>query len=580
MEKKAPEKAEQLPPRSLIAAARARVQADLVIRDVQVADLLLGRIYPADIAIKDGWICGIGPGYSGAKELDGQGAILAPGFMDAHTHVESTRLIPSTLARALLTRGTVALVSDPHEIANVAGVPGVEWMLDASSGLPVDFFFTAPSCVPATGFETSGAAIGAEEIKMLLEHPRVVGLGEMMNYPGVIKENPKVMAKLDAASGLPVDGHAPMMTGKDLNAYIAAGISTDHECIRRNEAREKISRGMRVFIRHGTSTKNLRDLVSIVNDFNHRRFCLVTDDLSAEDLFKGHMDRLLRKAVEMGMPPLAALSLVSLNVAETYGLGPRGAVAVGWKADLVLLEDLGSFKVLATIKDGRIVAKYGRLRVDVRDADIPDDLLHSVHLAPGWEEALQVPARPSGTIRVIRVVPGQIVTEAVLVEPKVADGQVVSDPDRDVLKLVVLERHRATGNVGVGFVQGFELQRGALASSVAHDSHNILAVGASDQEIMAAVKAIQMAGGGLAVATGEDVSLLPLPVAGLLSNWELEEVAAKSQELTRAARDLGCPLKRPFMQLSFLALPVIPALKLTDRGLFDAGTFSLVDLWA
>ncbi len=580
METKSRAKAYAFPPQSLIAAARGDVQADLVIRDIQVADLLLGRIYPADVAIKDGWICGIGPGYSGVKELDGQGAILAPGFMDAHTHLESTRLTPSSLARALLPLGTVAIICDPHEIANVAGVPGLEWMLRATEDLPVDFFFTAPSCVPATEFETSGASIEVEDIDRLLKHPRIIGLGEMMNYPGVINQEPDVMAKLETAAGLPVDGHAPMVTGKDLNAYMAAGIATDHECVRRNETREKVSRGMRVFIRQGASAKNLRDLASIVTEFNHRRFCMVTDDLSAEDLVKGHMDKLLRKAVDLGMPPLAALSLVSLNVAETYCLGHRGAVGVGWKADLVLLEDLTSFKVLATIKNGKIVAKYGKIRTEIPSSEVPDQLLHTVRLASGWEESLSVPAKSNGVIRVIRIVPGQIVTEAATAEPRIADGRVISDPDRDILKLVVLERHRASGRVGIGFVQGFELQQGAMASSVAHDSHNIIAVGATDGELIAAIRAVEQAGGGLALARGEDVLILPLPVAGLLSNWEIQEVAERSKELTQAVQELGCPLKRPFMQLSFLALPVIPALKLTDRGLFNVSEFSLVDLWA
>ncbi len=568
-----------LPPKSLIAAARGDVPADLVIRDVQVADLLLGRVYPAEVAIKDGWICGIGPGYSGVRELDGQGAILAPGFMDAHTHLESTCLTPASITKAALLHGTVAMICDPHEIANVAGVSGIEWMLQTTEDLPLDFFFVAPSCVPSIEFESSNAAIGHQEISSLLKHPRVLGLGEVMNYPGIIHENRELMAKIAAAAGYPIDGHAPMVTGKDLNAYLSAGISTDHECTRRNEAREKVSRGMRVFMRQGSSSKNLRDLASIVTDYNCRRFGLVTDDLSPQDLCEGHLDRLLRQAVEYGISPLAALCLVSLNVAEAYGLGFRGAVAVGWRADLVLLEDLERFKVLVTIKDGNLVAKFGRLRIDLPSTEVPDYLLNTVHLAQGWEDKLTVAARPDRLIRVIRLIPGQIVTEMSITEPMVIDGKVVSDPGRDILKLVVLERHKSTGRVGIGFVQGFELQRGAIASTVAHDSHNIIAVGASDSEIIAAVRAIEQAGGGMAVAIGEHVKVLPLPVAGLLSNWDINEVAQRTLELIQEIRELGCPLARPFMQLSFLALPVIPSLKLTDQGLFDSDNFSFVDLW-
>ncbi len=567
------------PPDSLIAAARGDVPADLLIRDVQVADLLLGRIYPADVAIKDGWICGIGPGYSGVRELDGQGSILAPGFMDAHTHLESTCLTPWAITRKALLHGTVAMVCDPHEIANVAGVSGIEWMLETTEALPLDFFFTAPSCVPATSIDSSNAVIGAEEISSLLRHPRVIGLGEVMNYPGVIHEDPGMMSKLKASAGYPIDGHAPMVTGKGLNAYLAAGVTTDHECTRRNEVREKVSRGMRAFIRQGSSARNLRDLASVVNDYNNRRFCLVTDDLSPKDLLDGHLDRLLRQAVRYGISPLSALCMVSLNVAEAYGMNRMGAIAVGWRADLVLLEDLERFKVLVTIKDGEIVAKFGRLRVDVPHMDIPDSLLDTVHLAPGWEDGMRVVAHPNRLIRVIRLVPGQIITEMSITEPRVVDGEVVPDPGRDILKLVVLERHRSTGRVGVGFVQGFELHHGAMASSVAHDSHNIIAVGASDTEITAAIRAVERSGGGMAVARGEQVNILSLPVAGLLSDMDADNVSEKIFELIRDMRELGCSLKDPFAQLSFLALPVIPSLRLTDRGLFNSDNFSFVDLW-
>ncbi len=565
--------------KQLIQVARGERAPDLVIKGGRVLNLFTGEIIRADVALCNGRIAGVGS-YDSPAAIDAGGDFISPGFMDAHMHLESTLLAPCELARAVLAHGTTAIMADPHEIANCMGADGIRFMLEASAGLPVDIYFLLPSCVPATGLETSGASLSAAELKPFLRKRRVLGLAEMMNYPGVLAGSAPILEKLGAFGGRTCDGHAPLLTGRDLNAYIAAGIRSDHECTGQEEAREKLRLGMHIMIRQGTQAKNLKELIPLVNAANNRRFSLVTDDLHPHDLLaKGHLDHLVDMAVGEGMEPLEAIRMVTLNTAEYFGLRDVGAVAPGYRADLLILPSLAPVRVRSVIKDGRVV--YDKGAVTGREgASAGYGRKCAMNVRPFSPEALRVPCGGE-RIRVIGLIPDQILTRGLLCEPTVRDGAVVSDPVRDILKLAVVERHRATGRIGVGFVQGFGLREGALASSVAHDSHNIIAVGCDDGDLYRAVKTVEEMGGGLAaVLHGECMAKLPLPLAGLMSDRPLAEVARGWQELRRASRAFGSLPEEPFMVLSFLALPVIPDLKLTDRGLVDVSLFQHVPLFA
>lgn len=563
----------------LIKIAHGEKIVDTLIKDVQIVDVLSGRIFKDSVAISEGLIVGFGE-YKSKEIVNGKGRFLLPSFMDAHIHIESTMLSPSSFARAVIPHGTTAVVSDPHEIANVSGIPGIRWMIKEGKCLPMDIFFMAPSCVPATPFETSGAKIDAQKIKELLIEGKVLGLGEMMNYPGVIYRDPDVLEKIKASSNYLKDGHAPLVSGKDLNAYLIAGISTDHECTKAEEAREKLSKGMRIFIREGSSERNMKELISLVTPYNCHRFCLVSDDRHPDDLIKGHLDTLLKKAVGYGIDPILAIRMVSLNVCEAYNLNRRGAIAIGFKADLVLLSDLKDFKVVWTMKNGRIVARGGKILKDIKTKGIPKGLLKTVNIAKGWEGNLKVPKKRGRRIRVIGVIEGQIITESLDFPPNVKDGFIVSDIKNDICKIAVIERHHRTGNVGIGFVKGFGLKNGAMASTVTHDSHNVIVVGTNDLDMIMAVKGIERLGGGQVVVSNRKVlEILPLPICGLMTYESIERTAKKAKALKRAAYSIGCKIKEPFMQLSFLALPVIPSLKITDKGLFDVKEFRYIDLW-
>ncbi len=564
---------------NLIKIAHGEKIVDTLIKDVQIVDVLSGRVFKESVAISDGIIVGFGE-YKSKEVLNGKGRFLSPSFIDGHIHIESTMLSPSSFAKAVIPYGTTAVISDPHEIANVAGITGIKWMIRESKGLPMDIFFMVPSCVPATSFETSGANIDAEDIKKLLKEEMILGLAEMMNYPGVIYRDPDVLEKIKVSSDYPKDGHAPLVLGKELNAYLMAGISTDHECTRAEEAREKLSKGMRIFIREGSSAKNMKELIGLVTPYNCNRFCLVNDDRNPDDLINGHLDVLLKKAVGYGIDPIVAIRMVSLSVCEAYNLNRRGAIAIGFKADLVLLSDLKEFKVIWTMKNGRIAAREGKILKDIKPKKIPNKLLKTVYIAKGWEERLKIPKRDERKIRVIGIIEGQLITESLDFSPNIKDGFVVSDIKNDICKIAVIERHHRTGNVGVGFVRGFGLKNGAMASTVAHDSHNIIAVGTNDLDMVMAVKELEKIGGGQVVVSNEKVlEVLPLPICGLMTYESIEETAKKAKGLNRVALSIGCKIKEPFMQLSFLALPVIPYLKITDKGLFDVKKFRHVDFW-
>ena len=487
---------------------------------------------------------------------------------------------PAEFARAVVPHGTTTVIADPHEIANVLGLEGVRYMLEATADLPLNVYLMAPSCVPASPLETSGAALGAEDLALLFQEERVLGLGEMMNFPGVIRGVPEVLDKLQVARGRPRDGHAPGLSGLDLNAYVGTGIHSDHECTSLNEALEKLRLGMTIMIREGSTTHNLDDLLPLVMPGNASHCFFVSDDRHPADLLaRGHIDAILAQAQPQELlPPVTLVQMATLNTARHFRLWDLGAVAPGYRADLLVLEDLETFRVAHVFKDGRLVAQDGVLLGDTLPAQraIPPSCMRVPDL-----RAERFVITATGTrLRAIGLVPGQIITPVCVEEARVEDGIALADPERDLLQIAVVERHHGTGNIGQGFVKGFGLKRGAIASSVAHDSHNIIVIGCSAAEMAAAVEAVVKMGGGQAVVAGEQVlAELPLPIAGLMSDRPLEEVSAQVEALNRAAAGLGCALDAPLMTMSFLALVVIPELKLSDRGLVDVKTFDLVPLF-
>lgn len=566
--------------KTLIEIARGDAPADLLLTNAQVVNVLSGEIHRTDVAIAGEWIVGLGEGYEAKETVDLGGAFLAPGFIDAHMHIESTMLTPPELARVVLPHGTTAVVTDPHEIANVRGVPGVRFMLEAGRQAPMDVFVMVPSCVPATHMETAGASLDAGDMATLIDEPNVLGVAELMNYPGVIFADPAVLAKLEVAGGKRVDGHAPGVSGQQLNAYIAAGIRSDHECTTLEEAREKLRRGMHILIREGSTARNLKDLLPLVTPQNAHRCMFVTDDVTPPDLLQhGHIDHLLRMAVGLGLDPVVAVQMATLSPARYFGLRDRGAVAPGRRADLVVLEDLQDFRVRRVYYGGRRVAEDGQVIVERVPTPATEAVRGTMNPAPFTADRFAIPAQGE-RVRVIGVIPNQIVTRGLVRDATLRDGQAVADPGRDLLKMAVIERHRASGAIGLGFLEGFGLQRGAVAGSVAHDHHNLVVVGASDADMFVAAQAVVEMDGGLAVAAdGEVLARLPLPIGGLMSDRPGPEVAEGYAAVNRAARNLGCPLDDPFMALSFLALEVIPELKLTDQGLVDVTQFRIVPLF-
>jgi len=558
-------------------------RVDLVIRGARVLDVFGDAWREVDVALAGGRILAVGSAPAGSVEtFDAGGRPLVPGFIDGHMHIESTMLTPEGFAAAALPHGTTAVVADPHEIANVLGAQGIAYMLAASADLPFDAFFTAPSCVPCTSLETAGARLEAPELARLLADPRMVGLAEVMNYPAVLAGEPAMIAKLEAArgAGKPLDGHAPGLRGHALQQYVWWGIDSDHEATDLEEADEKLAAGMFLMLREGSAAKNLRALAPAVTAWTRARCLLVTDDLTPTDLVaRGHLDAVLAAAVAAGLTPSCALAMVTWNAAQRFRLWDRGAVAPGYRADLVLLQDEKSFRPAAVFKDGKMVARNGNLIAPIPHRPAAG-MLDSVRARVPDAAALRLPApAPGRQVRAIGLVPDQIVTEELAVAPAIRDSQVVADPSRDLLKLVVVERHGKRGGIAVGLVRGLGLRAGAIASTVAHDSHNLIAAGVEDRDLLAALDAVCRAGGGLAVAAGgKVVATLPLPVAGLMSPEPAVVVAGGLAKATAAARDLGAAPLHPFMTLSFLALPVIPALRLTDRGLVDVAAQRLVAL--
>jgi len=561
--------------KELISVARGEIPADLLLKNAWIVNTFIGEIEQADVAIYGDRIAGVGD-YGKAKEIiDLQGRFLAPGLINGHTHIESSMLHPARYAQAVVPRGTLAVVTDLHEIANVCGSEGIKFVTDLARKLPLDMLFMAPSCVPATHLETSGAQINSKEVKKILAHPNIIGLGEMMNFPGVVSGDEEVLKKLSASKGKVIDGHAPGLAGKELNAYLSAGILSDHESTTMEEGKEKLRRGMYLMIREGSSEKNLDALLPLVTDNTYKRCFFVVDDLSCFDLLReGDIDAVVRKAIDRGLEPIRAIQMATINTAEYFRLYDRGGIGPGYIANLITITDLAKLEIDMVFYQGKLVARQGKPLFPLPPVTL--ELKDTVRIKPPMGKSLRI-AAVDETYPVIEIVPGQIVTRKAVEKMKVVDGTVMPDVERDILKLVVVERHKASGNIGVGLVKGFGLKKGALASSVAHDSHNIIAVGANDFDILKAIEEINRLQGGLVVCANlEILASLPLPIAGLLSPEPLEVVVSQHEKVEKAAADLGKLPPAPFAILSFLALPVIPELRLTDLGLVDVVKFKLL----
>jgi len=523
-----------------------------------------------DVAVRDGHVVGLGS-YEGHEKIDVAGAYLVPGFIDAHMHIESSKLMVDEFARAVLAHGTTAVVADPHEIANVLGTDGIHWLLDCCDDLPLDVFVMASSCVPASRFESPRRPFTVGDIESLLRRSRTIGIAEMMNFPGVIAGSPAELAKLATGLTTHVDGHAPGVRGPALNAYISAGISTDHEAFTFEEALEKRRLGMWVLLREASIARNLRDLLPLVKKYGTERCAFCTDDREPDFIVEeGHINQMVRVAVEEGISPEDALVMATINPATCHRLWHLGAIAPGYQADILVLDDLESFRPRQVLKRGA-APRFGTLSV-------PEWVRQTVSIAPVDRDSFRVPAGPR-RIRVMRVIPAQLITGVESVEPATRDGSIVADPARDLVKIAVVERHHATGRVGVGFATDVGLKRGAFGSTVAHDAHNIVVLGVSDEDMAACATRLAEIGGGIVIADGgKVVEELPLPIAGLMSDRPLDEVHRRLRAMEARLRSMGVGMASPFMTLSFLALSVIPELKITDRGLVDVGLFELVPL--
>jgi adenine deaminase len=561
--------------------ARGDEPADLLLRNGRMINVFTGEIIEADVAITSDTIVGIGSDYEAKEEIDLGGRYVCPGFIDSHVHIESSMVIPPQFAHAVVPRGTTTAVTDPHEIANVTGAEGIRYMLASSKGLPLTVYVNLPSCVPATHMGTAGASLEADDLLALADLPRVVGLAEFMNVPGAVLGLPGALEKLIAFQDHLIDGHAPGVSGKWLQAYVGAGPGSDHECMTAEEMLEKLRLGMIVFVRESTAAKNLRALLPAITAQNSRRCAFCSDDRHPADLLdEGHLDHLVRLAIAEGLDPITAIQMATLNGAEWFRLRDRGAIAPGKRADVIVFSNLKDFRAEMVFAGGSLVARDGEAVGDWPEPAVDDAHVRgTVHV--NWGQLnFAIPAG-GGRVRVVGVVPDQVITEHLIESARIVDGLAVTDVERDLLKLAVIERHKGTGNVGLGFVRGLGLKRGALAGSVGHDAHNLTVAGCDDASMATAARAVGDLGGGLAAAVGEEViASVPLPIAGLMSDQSVKTVRRQMDQLVAVAEELGSPLHDPFMTLGFLALEVIPSLKLTDQGLVDVEKFDFVPLWA
>ncbi|HTI14518.1 MAG TPA: adenine deaminase [Dictyobacter sp.] len=573
-----------------IKVARGELPADLVLHNARLVNVCSGECYPADVAIVDGVIAGTivqgdtsVPPYRGKAERDLQGKWLAPALIDGHMHIESTMLILSEFARLVVPRGVTTVILDPHEFANVMGVDGIRYVLESGRGLPLTSYVTLSSCVPASEFESPYRPLFVDDLAPFLADERVLGLAEMMNIPGVLCGDEQVLAKIQATlqQGLVVDGHAPGIYGQNLCAYAAAGMMSDHECTTPDEARERLRLGMWLMIREGSAARNLEALLPVIKELHPPRAFFVTDDRDPQDLTtRGHIDSIVRQAIAYGLDPLEAIRLASYNTAQYFRLYNRGAIVPGFVADMVVLDDLSTFQVESVYKDGVLVAAEGALvtAIPAQATTMSAQMEKSIHIGNISLEEIRIPGQP-GLIEVIGIEPGQITTLRLHEEAPYDHGEIIADPTRDLLKLVVIERHHASKRIGSGLVKGFGLTRGAIASSVAHDAHNIVIAGASDDDILRAAHVLQEMGGGfVCVVDGSVRAAVPLPIGGLVSPLPAAELVQQLHTLDAVASELGCTLAHPCMTLSFLSLSVIPSLKLTDQGLIDVETFTRIPL--
>lgn len=551
---------------------------DLLMKNCRVVNVFSGMIHDASIAVKEGRIVGFGD-YESASVEDVDKRFVCPGFIDGHIHLESSMLGVPELCRNLVPLGTTAVVVDPHELANVYGLEGIKFILESSESLPLSVFMMFPSCVPATPFETSGAVLTSDDMKAFVDHPRILGLAEMMNYPGVIFGDPDTLAKIEVFENKIKDGHAPGLSGRELTAYVNAGIGSDHECSNLAEAVEKLNLGMRIMIRQGSAAKNMDDLLPLVNQHNSRNIMLVSDDLDPFDIIsQGHLNNLVRMAISRGIDPVTAVQMVTSNPANYFGLKDRGAILPGYRADMVVLDSLDEVIIHSVYTSGKLAAVEGKF-VGASMQALQTKSPLSVNVDWSKISNLDIPAS-ADIVNIIEVVPDQIITRRVRLKPLQKDGKLVSDVDQDILKMAVIERHHGSGLHAVAFIKGFGLKSGAIGSSVAHDSHNIIVVGQNDEDMMVVARGIEAIGGGMVVANNSRIiAQLQLPIGGLMSEQPIMEVQQGLKSLADAAKALGCQLEAPFATLSFMALTPIPELKLTDQGLFDSVNFKFISLF-
>ena len=569
-----------------IAAASGSLPAETVIKNGKIIDVFNGEIIEGDIAIEDGYIVGIG-NYEGTNVIDADGKYVSPAFIDGHVHIESSMVTPEEFAKVLLIHGVTSVIADPHEIANVLGADGIQYMLDSSDNLPFDFYFMLPSCVPATEFEHAGAKLASKDLQPFYQHPRVLGLAEVMNFPAVKMAEKDMMKKINQAqqAGKKIDGHGAGLSAMDINVYLAAGIRTDHESTTADQAKERLKRGMYLMIREGTVAKDLEQLIPIVNERNARRCLFVTDDKHLDDLIHdGSIDHNIRLAIHSGLSPITAIQMASINAAECFGLADKGAIAPGYKADFLLLDDLETIKISQVYKDGKLMADEGeisqfppfhpvtptaKLRNSVRFNELSSDDF-SIYL-------------PSNKANIIEIIPNSLETRHIIDEVTICEkGYFQASTSEDLLKLAVIERHHMTNQIGLGIVKGLKLQSGAIATTIAHDSHNLIIAGTNDVDMAAAAKALQSIQGGLAVVNGgEIIAMLELSIAGLISEKPYQEVHSQLLTIRHALESIGASSQfNPFLTLSFLSLPVIPELKLTDKGLFQVSKFEHINISA
>ncbi|CEN90766.1 adenine deaminase [[Clostridium] sordellii] len=566
---------------NLIDTSMKRKKAELVLKNANIVNVFSHEIIKGDVAIESGTIVGIG-NYEGIDTIDLDGKYITPGFIDPHVHIESSMVSPVEFSKAIVPRGTTTIITDPHEIANVCGLEGVEYILQESEKTPLEIYLMLPSCVPATDFENSGAKLEAKELEKYINHDKVLGLGEMMNYPGVVNKDKVVVDKLDLAKKYNkyIDGHVPNINNEGLNAYVTSGITTDHECFTVEEMIEKIRLGMYIMIREGSAARNLEALIKGVNNFNYQRCLFCTDDKHPQDILNnGHIDNNIRMAIKYGIDPIMAIQMATINVANCYNLKTIGAIAPGYKADIVVVDNLQDFNVLKVFKDGKLVGENKKFLCDLTKSD-SSSVTNTVQIGKITKEDLEINIKDNKA-NVIGLLPHNLVTEKLVRNVDTKDGKFEFNKNVDILKLVVIERHTNKKSIGIGLVENFKLKNGAIASTVAHDSHNIIVVGDNDEDIINAVDEIKKIGGGLAISSNNEIlDSLSLPIAGLMSDKDINFVSEKLDSMLEVAYEQLSVSKdiEPFMTLAFLALPVIPHIKITDKGLFDVDKFEFIQV--